>query len=105
MLVLNSILYSKIYNQWLLNNFDINLHDQDVYKRQGQYQHDIPEKNLEEQLDFVVEKTVNNVGFDINTASKSLLKYVAGLNAGVAQQIVLYRNEHGNCLLYTSRCV
>ena len=61
----------------------------------GQYQHDIPEKNLEEQLDFVVEKTVNNVGVDINTASKSLLKYVAGLNAGVAQQIVLYRNEHG----------
>ena len=61
----------------------------------GQYQHDIPEKDLEEQLDFVVEKTVNNVGVDINTASKSLLKYVAGLNAGVAQQIVLYRNEHG----------
>ena len=46
-------------------------------------------------MDFVVEKTVNNVGVDINTASKSLLKYVAGLNAGVAQQIVLYRNEHG----------
>ena len=61
----------------------------------GQYQHDIPEKDLEEQLAFVVEKTVNNVGVDINTASKSLLKYVAGLNAGVAQQIVLYRNEHG----------
>lgn len=61
----------------------------------GQYQHDIPEKDLEEQLDFVVEKTVNNVGVDINTASKSLLKYVSGLNAGVAQQIVLYRNEFG----------
>ena len=61
----------------------------------GQYQHDIPEKDLEEQLDFVVEKTVNNVGVDINTASRSLLKYVSGLNAGVAQQIVLYRNEFG----------
>lgn len=61
----------------------------------GQYQHDIPEKDLEEQLDFVVEKTVNNVGVDINTASKSLLKYVAGLNAGVANQIILYRNEFG----------
>lgn len=61
----------------------------------GQYQHDIPEKDLEEQLDFVVEKTVNNVGVDINTASKSLLKYVAGLNAGVANQIILYRNEYG----------
>lgn len=61
----------------------------------GQYQHDIPEKELEEQLDYVVEKTVNNVGVDINTASRSLLKYVAGLNNAIANQIVLYRNEHG----------
>lgn len=62
----------------------------------GQYQHDIPEKELEEQLDFVVVKTVNNVGVDINTASPSLLKYVAGLNNAIAQQIVLYRNAHGS---------
>lgn len=61
----------------------------------GQYQHDIPVKELEEQLNYVVEKTVNNVGVDVNTASKSLLKYVAGLNAAMAQQIVLYRNENG----------
>lgn len=61
----------------------------------GQYQHDIPEKELEEQLDYVVEKTVNNVGVDINTASRSLLKYVSGLNNAIAHQIVLYRNEHG----------
>lgn len=61
----------------------------------GQYQHDIPEKELEEQLDYVVAKTVNNVGVDINTASPSLLKYVAGLNNAIAQQIILYRDEHG----------
>ncbi len=61
----------------------------------GQYQHDIPQKELEEQLDFVVEKTVNNVGVDINTASQSLLQYVAGLNASVASNIVAYRNEYG----------
>lgn len=61
----------------------------------GQYQHDIPAKDLEEQLNFVVEKTVNNVGVDVNTASKSLLKYVAGLNNAVASQIVSYRNENG----------
>lgn len=61
----------------------------------GQYQHDIPQKELAEQLDFVVEKTVNNVGVDINTASKSLLQYVAGLNASVANNIVEYRNMHG----------
>ena len=61
----------------------------------GQYQHDIPQKDLEEQLDFVVEKAVNNVGVDINTASKSLLQYVAGLNNTVAGNIVKYRDENG----------
>lgn len=61
----------------------------------GQYQHDIAPKQLEEQLDFVVEKTVNNVGVDINTASSSLLQYVAGLNASVAKNIIKYRDEHG----------
>lgn len=52
-------------------------------------------KRFRRTIGFRCWKTVNNVGVDINTASKSLLKYVAGLNAGVAQQIVLYRNEHG----------
>ncbi len=61
----------------------------------GQYQHDIAKKQLEEQLDFVVEKTVNNVGVDINSASSSLLQYVAGLNATVAKNIVLHRDEFG----------
>lgn len=61
----------------------------------GQYQHDIAVKQLEEQLDFVVEKTVNNVGVDINTASSSLLQYVAGLNAKVAKNIILYRDQNG----------
>ena len=66
----------------------------------GQYQHDIAKKQLEEQLDFVVEKTVNSVGVDINTASRSLLQYVAGLNATVAKNIVAHRDEIG---LFTKR--
>ncbi len=61
----------------------------------GQYQHDINTKQLEEQLDFVVEKAVNSVGVDINTASVSLLQYVSGLNSAVAKNIIKYRNEHG----------
>ena len=51
--------------------------------------------DLQEQLNFVVEKTVNNVGVDVNTASQSLLKYVSGLNSSVAKEIVSYRNENG----------
>lgn len=61
----------------------------------GQYQHDMNQKKLEEQLDYVVMKTVNRVGVNINTASPSLLKYVAGLSSQVAKSIVNYRNEHG----------
>lgn len=61
----------------------------------GQYQHDIAVKQLEEQLNFVVEKTVNNVGVDINTASSSLLQYVAGLNSSVAKNIIKYREDNG----------
>lgn len=61
----------------------------------GQYQHDIAQKQLEEQLDFVVEKAVNSVGVDINTASVSLLQYVSGLNSAVAKNIIKYRDEHG----------
>jgi len=61
----------------------------------GQYQHDMNQKKLEEQLDYVVMKTVNRVGVNVNTASPSLLKYVAGLSNQVAKSIVNYRNENG----------
>ena len=57
----------------------------------GQYQHDMPEKRLEEVLGGVVEDCVNSVGVDLNTASESLLSYVAGLNSGIAKNIVEYR--------------
>ena len=57
----------------------------------GQYQHDMPEARLEEALGGVVEDCVNSVGVDLNTASVSLLSYVAGLNSGIAKNIVEYR--------------
>jgi len=66
----------------------------------GQYQHDMNQKKLEEQLDYVVMKTVNRVGVNVNTASPSLLQYVAGLSNAVAKAIVKYRNENGK---FTSR--
>ncbi len=59
----------------------------------GQYQHDMPEKRLEEVLGGVVEDCVNSVGVDLNTASLSLLSFVAGLNKGIAKEIVNYRAE------------
>ncbi len=59
----------------------------------GQYQHDMPEARLEEVLGGVVEDCVNSVGVDLNTASQSLLSYVAGLNSGIAKNIVEYRKE------------
>ena len=59
----------------------------------GQYQHDMPEARLEEVLGGVVEDCVNSVGVDLNTASPSLLSYVAGLNKGIAKEIVKYRTE------------
>ena len=59
----------------------------------GQYQHDMPENRLEEVLGGVVEDCVNSVGVDLNTASYSLLSYVAGLNKGIAKEIVKYRTE------------
>lgn len=59
----------------------------------GQYQHDMPEARLEEVLGGVVENCVNSVGVDLNTASASLLSYVAGLNAGTAKSITEYRKE------------
>lgn len=61
----------------------------------GQYQHDMNEKRLDSALSGVLEDCVNSVGVDLNTASVSLLKYVAGLNAAVAKNIVAYREEHG----------
>ena len=61
----------------------------------GQYQHDMDKKRLDGVLSGVLEDCVNSVGVDLNTASVSLLKYVAGLNAGIAKNIVTYREEHG----------
>lgn len=62
----------------------------------GQYQHDMPQKQLESALNGVVEDCVNNVGVDLNTASMSLLKQVAGISSGVAQNIVTYREANGS---------
>lgn len=61
----------------------------------GQYQHDMAPKQLSEALDGVVESCVNSVGVDLNTASQPLLAKVAGLNNGVAKNIVSYREENG----------
>ena len=61
----------------------------------GQYQHDMDKKRLDSVLSGVLEDCVNSVGVDLNTASVSLLKYVAGLNAGIAKNIVTYREENG----------
>lgn len=61
----------------------------------GQYQHDVAQKRLSEQLDFVVETVVNQVGVDVNTASPQLLVHVAGLNKTTAQNIFAYREENG----------
>ncbi len=61
----------------------------------GQYQHDMPQNRLTEVLDGVVEDCVNTVGVDVNTASPSLLSFVAGLNSGVAKNIEKYREANG----------
>ncbi len=61
----------------------------------GQYQHDVSQKHLETSLKGVVESAVNHVGVDVNTASPSLLSYVAGVNATIAKNIVKYREENG----------
>ena len=66
----------------------------------GQYQHDMPAKQLDEALSGVVEDCVNAVGVDINTASPSLLQRVAGLNGTTAKNVVAYREENGP---FTSR--
>ena len=61
----------------------------------GQYQHDCPQKELDSALSGVVEDCVNAVGVDVNTASRSLLQQVSGLNATTAKNIVAYREENG----------
>ncbi|MYL66076.1 S1 RNA-binding domain-containing protein [Bacillus hwajinpoensis] len=66
----------------------------------GQYQHDVSQKKLNDQLTFVVETAVNQVGVNVNTASVSLLQYVAGLSRTVAMNIVKKRDEEGK---FTSR--
>ena len=61
----------------------------------GQYQHDVSNKKLTESLDFVVSKTVNSVGVNINTASPSLLKYVSGITKKNIDKLIDYRNKKG----------
>ena len=66
----------------------------------GQYQHDVNQKMLNEELTNIVEDAVNEVGVDVNTATPSLLSYVAGINSTIANNIVEYRDENGK---YTER--
>ena len=66
----------------------------------GQYQHDVSQKKLTEQLDFVVETAVNQVGVNLNTASATLLRHISGLTKTTAQNIIDFREENG---LFTSR--
>lgn len=64
----------------------------------GQYQHDVNQKRLNESLDFVVEKSVNLVGVNVNTASPSILKYISGLTKTNIDKIVKYREEYGKIM-------
>ena len=64
----------------------------------GQYQHDVPEKRLDESLDFVVSKAVNMVGVNLNTASQELLKYVSGMTKKTIDKFLAYRDEKGKIL-------
>ena len=66
----------------------------------GQYQHDLPKKELSSELDAVVERAVNRVGVNLNTASYQLLSQISGLNKTIAKNIVKYRDDHGR---YTNR--
>ena len=61
----------------------------------GQYQHDVDQRLLRKRLEETVESCVNYVGVDVNTASRELLKYVAGVNTTIAKNVVTFRNEHG----------
>jgi S1 RNA binding domain protein len=60
----------------------------------GQYQHDVDQKFLKEKLEEKVEDVVNAVGVDVNTASYTLLQYIAGLSTTVAKNLVAYRDEN-----------
>ena len=64
----------------------------------GQYQHDVPEKRLDESLDFVVSKAVNMVGVNLNTASSELLKYVSGMNKKAITKFLDFRDEKGKIM-------
>ena len=64
----------------------------------GLYQHDVPDKKLKESLDFVVSKSVNQVGVNVNTASPFLLKYVSGLTPKTIDKIISYRDKNGKIL-------
>ncbi len=66
----------------------------------GQYQHDVNQKQLSENLNYVMVKNINKVGVDLNTASVEILKYVSGLDRSVAKNIIAYRDQIGK---YTSR--
>ncbi|SFC27574.1 uncharacterized protein SAMN04488102_104202 [Alkalibacterium subtropicum] len=66
----------------------------------GQYQHDVSQKKLSDQLDFVIEVVVNQVGVNVNTASAALLKHISGLTKTTAENVVTYREENGK---FTSR--
>lgn len=66
----------------------------------GQYQHDVSQKQLDNQLDFVVETAVNKVGVNVNTASAALLEHIAGLTKTTAANVITYRDENGK---FTSR--
>ncbi|MEG0283745.1 MAG: Tex family protein [Erysipelotrichales bacterium] len=62
----------------------------------GQYQHDVNQKELANKLDFTVEKIVNDIGVDLNTSSQYLLRHISGLNKGISDAIVAYREENGS---------
>ncbi len=66
----------------------------------GQYQHDVPQKELTTQLDTVIETAVNQVGVNLNTASSELLTHISGLSSTIAQNVITYRDENGE---FTSR--
>ncbi len=61
----------------------------------GQYQHDVNQKSLKEELDFTVEKIVNQVGVDVNSATETILNYISGITPRVAKEIVKYRRKNG----------
>ncbi len=61
----------------------------------GQYQHDLPQKELEQNLSFTIEKIINRIGVDINTSSEELLTHISGLNKSISKSIIEYRKKNG----------